>query len=192
MVFVRKSLWRRKPGDLHIKCMVWRLRHTFAHAWLGSQDGEKSLPSLKCSWEWKGCSHRGQYFARGIQGFRSQAFFAFTSDLRHMQMHSRAQKLWRRMLFLTVSILFHVLHRFSIGLSCLFWQAAKQALTLAREVRDIDLIGQVLQAPRAAHVGVLWCIGIGCIGGNKQRPALSEFSFHKLQVLFFGAAHLPT
>lgn len=33
-----------------------------------------------------------------------------------------------------------------IGLFWLYWQAAKQALTLAREVRDIDLIGQVLQA----------------------------------------------
>lgn len=33
-----------------------------------------------------------------------------------------------------------------VGLFWLYWQAAKQALTLAREVRDIDLIGQVLQA----------------------------------------------
>lgn len=44
----------------------------------------------------------------------------------------------------------HTLPCFSIanliGLFWLYWQAAKQALTLAREVRDIDLIGQVLQA----------------------------------------------
>lgn len=74
-------------------CKLFRLRHPIAHAWLGSQAGETNLPSLKCSCQWKGCSHRGQYFARGIQGLRSQAFFAFTSDGRHMQMHSRAQKL---------------------------------------------------------------------------------------------------